>query len=190
MLKNLKRFLESEKKDKTIFDIVIYGSAVKGKENARDIDDGGRRPPRPEEFPDTREFIGSNGTIFVGDKGKLTFGALTAGTSGGQAGPRFIPESLGQSYRPPRQTIPRIKEKRTWGKLRRHEEEWIRACKGGTPACSRFEIAGPLTEMVLLGNVALLSGQAVEWDSKNLKITNSSDANQLLRRKYRRGWAL
>ena len=92
--------------------------------------------------------------------------------------------------RPPKTTIPRIKEKRTWGKLRRHEEEWIRACKGGTPACSRFEIAGPLTEMVLLGNIALLSGQAVEWDSKNLKITDSSDANQLIRRKYRRGWAL
>lgn len=41
--------------------------------------DGGRRPPRPEELPDRREFIGSNGTIFVGDEGKLTFGALTAG---------------------------------------------------------------------------------------------------------------
>ena len=152
--------------------------------------DGGRRPPRPEEYPDTREFIGSNGTIFVGDKGKLTFGALTAGTSGGQAGPRFIPESLAQSYRRPKQTIPRIKEKRTWGKLRRHEEDWTQACKGGTPACSRFEIAGPLTEIALLGNVALLSGEPIEWDSKNLKVTNSSDANRLIRRKYRRGWVL
>jgi hypothetical protein len=152
--------------------------------------DGGRRPPRPEEMPDTREFIGSNGTIFVGDKGKLTFGALTAGTSAGQAGPRFIPESLGQSYRPPKKTIPRIKEKRTWGKLRRHEEEWIRECKGGSPACSRFEIAGPLTEMVLLGNVALLSGARIQWDSKNAKIVNESDPNKYLRRKYRQGWAL
>jgi predicted dehydrogenase len=152
--------------------------------------DGGRRPPRPEEYPDTREFVGSNGTIFVGDKGKLTFGALTAGTSGGQAGPRFIPESLAQSYRRPKQTIPRIKEKRTWGKLRRHEEDWIRACKGGTPACSRFEIAGPLTEIALLGNIALLAGEPIEWDSKNLKVTNSSDANRLIRRKYRRGWTL
>jgi hypothetical protein len=43
---------------------------------------------------------------------------------------------------------------------------------------------------VLLGNVALLSGQPIKWDSKNLKITNSSDANQLIRRKYRRGWTL
>jgi len=152
--------------------------------------DGGRRPPRPEEMPDTREFVGSNGTIFVGDKAKLTFGALTAGTSPGQAGPRFIPESLRESYQPPKRTIPRIPDRRTWGKLRRHEEEWIRACKGGTPACSRFEIAGPLTEMALLGNVAIASGEPIEWDSRNLKITNSSDANRLVRRKYRRGWTL
>ena len=152
--------------------------------------DGGRRPPRPEELPDTRQFIGSNGTIFVGEKGKLTFGALTAGTSPGQAGPRFIPESLAQSYRPPKQTIPRLKGKRQWGKASRHEEDWIRACKGGTPACSRFEIAGPLTEMALLGNVALLWGQAIEWDRNNMNIVNASDANRYLRRKYRRGWAL
>jgi predicted dehydrogenase len=152
--------------------------------------DGGRRPPRPEEIPDTREFIGSNGTIFVGDKGKLTFGALTAGTSAGQAGPRFIPESLRQSYQPPKETIPRIKEKRTWGKLRRHEEEWIRACKGGLPACSRFEIAGPLTELVLLGNVALLSGKRIEWDSKKARVINESDPNKYLRRRYRNGWSL
>ena len=152
--------------------------------------DGGRRPPRPEELPDTRQFIGSNGTIFVGEKGKLTFGALTAGTSPGQAGPRFIPESLAQSYRPPKQTIPRLKGKRQWGKASRHEEDWIRACKGGTPACSRFEIAGPLTEMALLGNVALLWGQPIEWDRDDMKIVNESDANRYLRRKYRRGWAL
>jgi predicted dehydrogenase len=71
--------------------------------------DGGRRPPRPAEFPDTREFLGSNGTIFVGEKGMLTFGALTAGTGPGQAGPRFIPESLRQSFKPPKPTIPRAR---------------------------------------------------------------------------------
>lgn len=152
--------------------------------------DGGRRPPRPEEMPDTREFIGSNGTIFIGEKGKLTFGALTAGTTPGQAGPRFIPESLAQSYRRPKATIPRLKGKRKWGKASRHEDDWIRACKGGPAACSRFEIAGALTEMVLLGNVALLCGQSIEWDRKSAKIVNESDANKYLRRRYRRGWTL
>jgi predicted dehydrogenase len=152
--------------------------------------DGGRRPDFLKELPDTREFIGSNGTIFVGDKGKLTFGAITAGTNPGQAGPRFIPESMRQSYRPPKQTIPRLKGKRRWGKASRHEDDWLRACKGGPPACSRFEVAGPLTEIVLLGNIALLSDTPIEWDSKNMKIVNEPDLNKHIRRRYRRGWTL
>lgn len=150
--------------------------------------DGGRRPPRPEEWPDTRDFLGSNGSIFVGEKGKLTFGALTAGTNPGQAGPRFIPESLRRSYRPPKPTIPRIQGKGRWVKASRHVEDWLRACKGGRPACSRFEIAAPLTEIVLLGNVALACGKPIEWNRDEMRIVNEPDANRHLRRDYRKGW--
>ncbi|NQU20554.1 MAG: Gfo/Idh/MocA family oxidoreductase [Candidatus Nealsonbacteria bacterium] len=150
--------------------------------------DGGRRPPRPKEFPETREFLGSNGTIFVGEKGMLTFGALTAGTGPGQAGPRFIPESLRQSFEPPKATLPRIKAKDRW--FGRHVQEWIAACKGGPAACSRFEIAGPLSEIVLLGNVALLSGKPIAWDRRTMKIAGQSAENGHLRRAYRDGWSL
>jgi len=150
--------------------------------------DGGRRPPRPKEMPDTREFIGSNGTIFIGDEGKLTFGALTAGTGPGQAGPRFIPESSGGSFQKPKPTIPRITSKNRW--LGRHVEEWLAACKGGRPPCSRFEISGPLSEIVLLGNVALATGKPIEWDRDEMKITNEPAANEYLRREYRKGWSL
>jgi predicted dehydrogenase len=154
--------------------------------------DGGRRPPRPGEWPDTREFLGSNGTIFVGEKGKLTFGALTAGTNPGQAGPRFIPESLRQSYRPPKQTIPRIQGKGRWVKASRHVEDWLRACRGQRPACSRFEVAAPLTEIVLLGNVALACGGTIHWnrDAMKVKVTGDPDASRHLRRDYRQGWSL
>ncbi len=152
--------------------------------------DGGRRPPRPKELPDTREFVGSNGTIFVGDKGKLAFGALTAGTNPGQAGPRFIPESLRQSFQPPTPTIPRIKAAGKWVEGSRHTQEWITACKGGTPACSRFEVSGALTEMVLLGNVALLSGKPIHWQRSTMKIAGEPAAEQYLRRQYRKGWSL
>jgi hypothetical protein len=148
--------------------------------------DGGRRPPRPKEFPAAREFVGSSGTIFVGEKGRLTFGAITAGTHPGQAGPRFIPESLADGFRKPQQTLPRIKGKET----NRHQQEWIAACKGKKPACSRFEIAGPLTEIVLLGNVAIQTGKPIEWSRKEMKIVNEPDANRLLRRAYRKGWSL
>jgi hypothetical protein len=150
--------------------------------------DGGRRPPRPKELPDTREFIGSNGTIFVGDEGKLTFGALTAGTGPGSAGPRFIPESLRQSFQPPKPTLPRIKATDRWSG--RHAQEWISACKGGPPACSRFEISGPFSEMVLLGNVALLSGKPIEWDRRTMRIAGEPAASRYIRREYRAGWSL
>ncbi|MEE8452943.1 MAG: Gfo/Idh/MocA family oxidoreductase [Thermoguttaceae bacterium] len=152
--------------------------------------DGGRRPPRPKELPDTREFLGSNGTIFVGEKGKLVFGAITAGTNPGQAGPRLMPESLMRDYRPPQSTIPRVAGTGKWVKASRHVQEWIRACKGGKPACSRFEIAGPLTELALLGNVALLSGKTLQWNVADLNVENEPEANRYVRRPYRKGWQL
>ena len=85
-------------------------------------------------------------------------------------------------------TIPRVAN---------HYGEWAQACMGGPPAGSNFDFAGPLAEAVLLGNVALhhdlreeLTGKKLLWDSAALRITNSDDANQFLRREYRAGWAL
>ena len=76
-----------------------------------------------------------------------------------------------------------------------HYQEWIRACKGGKPAGSNFDWAGPLAESVLLGNVALrvqlredLTLCKLLWDSATLKFTNLDEANQFLRRDYRPGW--
>ena len=78
-----------------------------------------------------------------------------------------------------------------------HYKEWIEACKGGQPGGSNFEWAGPLTEAVLLGNVALrlglreeLTNKKLLWDPAGLKFTNSGKANQFLRREYRQGWTL
>jgi hypothetical protein len=66
--------------------------------------------------------------------------------------------------------------------------DWIRACKGGPPACSNFEISGPFTEMVLLGNVALRLGKTIEWDSKHLRVTNAPEAAAFIKSHYRHGW--
>ena len=149
--------------------------------------DGGRQPERPKDFPDTREFLGSNGTIFVGDRGMLTFGALTAGTGPGQAGPRFIPESLQQSFNPPKATIPRIESSGRW--TGRQTSDWLTACKGGRPACSRFEISGPFSEMVLLGNVALAADNPIQWNKSEMTVAGHP-ADHLIRREYRKGWGL
>ncbi|HIA19562.1 MAG TPA: Gfo/Idh/MocA family oxidoreductase [Planctomycetaceae bacterium] len=71
-----------------------------------------------------------------------------------------------------------------------HYQEWIDACKGGKPALSNFDYAGPMTEAVLLGNVALRAGETIHWDAKNMRITNVSEANQYVRHRYRAGWRL
>jgi predicted dehydrogenase len=136
--------------------------------------DGGMKPPRPDELEDGQQF-GTGGTLFVGDKGKM-FGHMV------------IPESRRKEYGKP----PKVLE-RSPG----HHQEWINACKGGKPAGSNFDHAGPLAEAVLLGNVALradlkekLTRTRLLWDSKNLKITNLPEANKYLRRDYRPGWRL
>ena len=57
-------------------------------------------------------------------------------------------------------------------------------------AYSNFYFAGPMTEAILLGNVAIRAGKKLEWDSENFKITNLSEAEKYLRVVYREGWKL
>jgi predicted dehydrogenase len=69
-----------------------------------------------------------------------------------------------------------------------HHLEWIAACKGEGKALSHFDYSGPMTEAVLLGNVALRAGQPILWDAKEMKVTNVPSANQFIRGEYRKGW--
>jgi hypothetical protein len=71
-----------------------------------------------------------------------------------------------------------------------HADEWLAACKNGTPTGAHFGYSGPLTETVLLGTVAYRTGQKLERDTEDLKVTNCPEANQYLRREYRKGWTL
>ncbi|HWB00394.1 MAG TPA: gfo/Idh/MocA family oxidoreductase, partial [Pirellulales bacterium] len=71
-----------------------------------------------------------------------------------------------------------------------HHAEWLLACKTGEPTGSPFSYAGPLTEANHLGNVAYRAGKKLHWDSKNLRITNAPEAEQLLTRENRKGWEL
>ena len=137
--------------------------------------DGGLMPPRPEELEPERTFASDAGGILaIGDNGKLlcpVFGA-----------PRLIPESKMKEYKRPEKTIPR-----SMG----HFKEWVEACKGNDVPCgSNFEYASSLTEMVLLGNIALKTKQKLYWDSPNMKFTNVPEANELIHTPYRQGWSL
>ncbi len=141
--------------------------------------DGGLLPPRPAELEAKRK-LPRGGTIFIGDKGKIMCG--TYGDS-----PRIIPETKMQEYKRPPKTVERI-EKGIPG----HEQNWIDACKGGKPACSNFDSSGPLTETVVMGNLAIRAGCGIklDWDGKNMQITNLPELNKYVKEPYRQNWSL
>lgn len=141
--------------------------------------DGGNRPAVPEGLPaDTKLGDGANGSLLVGEKGYLT-----AGEYGGN--PRLLPDSLMKDYTFPEPTLPRVEFEQN-----KHPLDWLTACKGGRPACSNFDYAGPFTECVVLGNLALRVGQRIEWDGANLKVTNLPEAQQYVTKRYPRGWEM
>ena len=93
----------------------------------------------------------------------------------------LYPKEKFADFEPPPRTIPR-----SIG----HANEWIVACKTGSPTTCSFDYSGPLTETVLLGTVAYRAGQKLAWDAENLKATNCPEADQFLRREYRKDWTL
>jgi len=128
--------------------------------------DGGLKPARPKDLERGR---GMDDVIYIGDAGTLM-------------GHRLIPESKMKRYgRPPKKLA------RSVG----HHKEWIDACRGGPPAGSNFvDHSGILTEVCMLGNVALRADNQIYWDGPNLKVTNDAGANRFLHRQYRSGWRL
>ncbi|HPG39099.1 MAG TPA: Gfo/Idh/MocA family oxidoreductase [bacterium] len=138
--------------------------------------DGGLMPETPVELePGRRMGDQFGGVLYIGEKGKILTG------SHGARGVRIIPETKMQEYQRPPKTLPRSVG---------HHQEWIEACKGGAPGGTNFEYSVPLTEMVLLGNIALRTGKRLQWDGVNKRFTNDEDANQYLHREYRQGWTL
>ena len=69
-----------------------------------------------------------------------------------------------------------------------HYRDWIRACKGGDPACSNFSVAGPFVQWMLLGVIAMRFEGKLVWDAQNRRITNNNEANEYLKPKFRKGW--
>ena len=115
---------------------------------------------------------GSNGSLFVGDKGMITTGTYGELT-------RLVPMERMRDYKWPAEFLTRSPG---------HYRDWIRACKGGDPACSNFDVAAPFTEWILLGVVALHFPGKLEWDGEKMRITNNGEANKFLRPAVRKGW--
>jgi predicted dehydrogenase len=164
--------------------------------------DGGLMPQRPTELKDNEQMGDwGGGVIFEGTRGKIMCGTYARN-------PTLLPTSAMNYFKQPEPTIPRVQGN--------HQTSWVAACKAGSIeaanklASSNFDYAGPLTETVLMGNLALRSLNVKEmvkgadgretavytgkkkllWDGVNMRITNYEPANQFVGREYRSGWEI
>lgn len=114
------------------------------------------------------------GCVLVGSKGMIH-------STGHNMSFTLLPQDKFKDFEGPPRSLPR-----TGG----HEREWLDACKGGPAPMSSFEYADPLAEFVLLGNVATLVGETIEFDPLEMKVLNNPRADAALHREYRQGWSL
>jgi len=121
--------------------------------------------------------------IFVGSKGYL-------GTSGRGEGVGLLPGKRWAEYKLPNPTLARSPGASTGDNHSAHCRDWIRACKGGAPACSNFSIAGKYTEWLVLGAASVHFDGKLLWDAAKGEVTNVPDANQWVKPTFRQGWEL
>jgi len=146
--------------------------------------DGGLKPQRPAEL-DHRLALPAAGVLFVGDKGKLVtsygggypFGPLGTRRTGGL----LLPEEKFKDFAAPAPTLRRVED---------HYKEWTQACKSGAKTVCPVEFGAEMTEVALLGALALRTGRVLEWDSAAMKVRNSDQADGLIDPPYRAGWSL
>jgi Oxidoreductase family, C-terminal alpha/beta domain/Oxidoreductase family, NAD-binding Rossmann fold len=135
--------------------------------------DGGMKPAKPEELNSEGASLAPEGLMFVGDKGKI------------------IGDFRGEKpvlYAGNKKILPEEDKKESERQDR--NDSWITSFNNGTQSPGSFIYAGPVTETILLGGVALRAGKKVEYDSAAMKITNVPEANKYLVREYRKGWEL
>ncbi len=115
-----------------------------------------------------------NGAVFVGTKG------LMATVARGE-GVQLLPEARWKEY-----VLPPPLLTRSPG----HMLDWVRACKGGDASCSDFKVSAPFAEWMVLGVIAFRVPGKLDWDAKNLRFTNSAEANRYVKPQFRKGWEL
>lgn len=161
--------------------------------------DGGIMPDLPDELKDG-EMIGdwSGGSVFYGTRGMMVTDTYSRNA-------RLLPSSTMKYFKEPEPTIPRIKDQN-------HALNFVEGCLDGIPTSSPFSYAGPLTESVLMGNLAIKAFQykvlqegktandwapfdypgrrKLMWDGPNMRVTNYDKANEWVKGSYRKGWEL
>jgi predicted dehydrogenase len=158
-------------------DIITYEFPAKGGRGPITMvwHSGTCKIPRAKELEPGRKGV-DTGAYVYGDNGVIMYGSHGAG------GVRIITEKAMKAYESPAKTIPRVKE---------HHDDWLRAIREGRKAGSDFSYGGPLTEIAMLGVVALkMPGVKLNWDAQAMKFTNCDEANMFVDPPYREGWTL
>src|SRR5262249_30196377 len=130
--------------------------------------DGDRRPPEEVKKLIGREF-NDQGSVYIGEKGVLYSPYIAA--------PVLLPAEKFADYKMPKPGA------------NNHYLQFVEACRGNRNTSAPFDYSGPLTESVLLGCLATrFPMKVLEWDADKLKVTNVAEANEFVRRRYRKGW--
>jgi predicted dehydrogenase len=156
---------------------------------------GGYLPPdmtaeQARKIPNTGPQVGPVGRqgggyncIFSGSKGYM-------GTGGRGESVGLLPGSRWAEYKLPKEYLPRSPGASTGDNHSAHCRDWVRACKGGAPSCSRFGLAGPYTEWLVLGAVASHYEGKLLWDHAKMEFSNNKDASKWIKPKFRKGWEI
>jgi predicted dehydrogenase len=156
---------------------VTYEFAAKGKRGPVTLCwyDGEWKMPHPECLEQNRKVPGT-GAILIGEAGGIMHGSHGAG------GARIIPDKKMRDYKQPARKIPRV---------RGHHADWLDAIREGRQAGSSFDYGGQLTELALLGLIAIrFLGRKLQWDAEKMQFPNCAEANRYLNPPYRTGWTL
>ena len=157
-----------------------------GKPNDADV-----KPMRPhddltEDIRELKKSLPTSGCLVIGDKGRL----YSADDYGSTFFMRLNDEKEMKSHKD-HGAVAAIPENFTRCPGGNHYKEWVDACKGGPTPYSNFAIAAYLTEIILLGCIAVRvgTGKRLDWDGPNMKARNM-DVAKLVKRDYRPGWTL
>jgi predicted dehydrogenase len=158
-------------------EIITYEFPAKGKRGPVTLHwySGTERIPRPAELEENKKSV-DTGAVVIGNKGTIMYG------SHGASAVRIIPEAKMDAYQRPSPTLPRGKQ---------HHQDWLQAIRNGTKAGSDFSYGGPLTEIAMLGVIAIkMAGVKLEWNAQRMQFTNCPEANRYVNPPYRAGWKL
>jgi hypothetical protein len=140
--------------------------------------EGSTLPPLPEGYD--QGFEGEGGFMMVGEKGGICHHGMRPDS------PRLYPQEKWDAYK----ANPDLRVAKTLPRTRGIYRDWIDGIKNGKETCSNFDYAVPLTETILLGTLAIRTGQTLTWNASDMTISDNQAATKLINPEARKGWRI